>query len=326
VALFDSADDYVTSASVIPLWEEGKVAVGFRAGCQPAGWDALTRREAARAGAEGKRLLYVAATRARDWLVIPKPPHDARAGSFWRDLSSRLPAESDADVRIVDALTLPAGEVEEAGEDLRPLAQAAGGDATALRWDSERKELVELASHRPLTPVKVTALAEARGLPPASRGQGRGGAEFGSLVHRILELVPLDRPDQIAGIASALAPRFGLAHDVVEEAVADVRRTLASPLLERARRAGATFRELKVWFPEGEQLIEGVIDLVFEDDGGLVLVDYKTHSLSEAEALAHAERHKTQLQLYGRGLAQASGMRVKERLVLFTANGRAVPV
>jgi ATP-dependent helicase/nuclease subunit A len=72
--------------------------------------------------------------------------------------------------------------------------------------------------------------------------------------------------------------------------------------------------------------VAGVVDLVFEEDGQLVVVDYKTEAVGEADVLALAERHKEQLQLYGRGLAQASGQRVKQRLILFTAIGREVPV
>ena len=329
VALFDSADDYITSANVIPLWEEGKVAVGFRAGCQPAGWDALTRLEAARAGAEGKRLLYVAATRARDWLVIPKPPHDARAGSFWRDLSSRLPAESDADVRIVDAMTLPAAEVEEAGEDLRRLALASGGDAAALRWQAERDAVVAVAAKRPLPPVAVSRVAE-RGAPPAAVAtRSSGGRDFGSLVHGILQRVPWDgdSPALLAeGIARALAPSFGLGESDASRAAEAASRALALPVLERARRSPRVFRELPVWFAEGGELLEGVVDLVFEEDGALVVVDYKTDGIGPEQALLQAAHHAPQLQLYGRGLAQATGLRVKERLVLFTAIGEAIQV
>ena len=39
-----------------------------------------------------------------------------------------------------------------------------------------------------------------------------------------------------------------------------------------------------------------------------------------------AAHHAPQLQLYGRGLSQALGLPVRERLVLFTALGRTVPV
>ena len=39
-----------------------------------------------------------------------------------------------------------------------------------------------------------------------------------------------------------------------------------------------------------------------------------------------AAHHAPQLQLYGRGLATATGLRIRERLVLFTALGRTVQV
>ena len=69
------------------------------------------------------------------------------------------------------------------------------------------------------------------------------------------------------------------------------------------------------------------MDLVFEEDGaagGRGLQD-RPRSRDE-QALAQAAHHAPQLQLYGRGLAQAPGQPVKERLVLFTALGRAVAV
>jgi ATP-dependent helicase/nuclease subunit A len=38
VALYDSADEARTRPDAVPLWEEGRIAVGFRNGCQPPGW------------------------------------------------------------------------------------------------------------------------------------------------------------------------------------------------------------------------------------------------------------------------------------------------
>jgi ATP-dependent exoDNAse (exonuclease V) beta subunit len=57
-----------------------------------------------------------------------------------------------------------------------------------------------------------------------------------------------------------------------------------------------------------------------------VIVDYKTDQIAPEHAVAQAAHHAPQLQLYGRGLAQAAGLPVRERLVLFTALGRSVPV
>jgi ATP-dependent helicase/nuclease subunit A len=96
--------------------------------------------------------------------------------------------------------------------------------------------------------------------------------------------------------------------------------------VDRARRSPRAWRELSLWFPDGAHLVEGVVDLVFEEDGQLVVVDYKSDAIAEEQAIAQAAHHAPQLQLYGRGLAQAAATPVRERLVLFTALGRSVPV
>ena len=335
VALFDSADNARLSADTVPLFEEGRIAIGFRFGCQPPGWDVLAKREEGRAGAESRRLLYVACTRARDWLVIPKPPMDAHIGDFWKDLSGRLPAASDADVLVLDADTLPASDVPAQRADLWALAGAEGGDAVAARWEAERSARIEAAAERPFTPISATRLA-ARKAPPAAvhadlrRVAGEpGGRDFGSLVHRLLEWIPLDEPAPFAAaraMAAAIAPSYDLDADAARQAGETAAQALALPVMERARRARRAWRELPLAFPEEGHLVEGTVDLVFEEDGQLVIVDYKTDRILPEQALLQAAHHAPQLQLYGRGLAQATGLRVKERLVLFTALGLAVPV
>jgi len=326
IALYDTADDYRTPVDLVAQWTEGTIAVGFREGCQPPGWDVLSAKEKIRAYAEGRRLLYVACTRARDLLVIPTPPSDARVGSFWKDLIAMLPAQSDADVLVVQAGEPPSPDRDEKGGDLRELAEAGGGDATAARWERDRQELLEHGGHRPFVPVSVTKAA-LRQAPPGVTAEGStGGRDFGSLVHRILEWVPLDEPERVRGMAEALAPSFGLDAAEADRATTAAERALRLPVMQRARTATRLWRELPLWFPDGAELLEGVIDLVFEEDGGLVIVDYKTDGIAAEQALAQAAHHAPQLQLYGRGLAQALGLPVRERLVLFTSIGQVVAV
>jgi ATP-dependent helicase/nuclease subunit A len=335
VALFDSADNARLSADTVPLFEEGRIAIGFRFGCQPPGWDVLAKREEGKAWAESRRLLYVACTRARDFLVIPKPPMDARIGDFWKDLSGRLPAASDADVRILDADTLRAPDAPAQRTDLWSLAGAEGGDVVAARWEAERAARIEAAAERPFTPISATRLA-ARNAPPAAvhadlrRVAGEpGGRDFGSLVHRLLEWIPLDEPAPVEAaraMAAAIAPSYDLDADAARRAGDAAAQALALPVMERARRAPRAWRELPLAFPEEGNLVEGTVDLVFEEDGQLVIVDYKTDRIVPEQALLQAAHHAPQLQLYGRGLTQATGLRIKERLVLFTALGMAVPV
>jgi ATP-dependent helicase/nuclease subunit A len=326
VALYDTADDYRTPVDLVAQWEEGTIAVGFRDGCQPPGWDVLSAREKVRAGAEARRLLYVACTRARDILVVPSPPKDARVGAFWKDLIAQLPARSDADVRVVDAGDPPAAEREERGGELRELSEAGGGDAAGAHWDARRAELLESAGHRPFVPASVTRAALRQAPAAVTIAAAAGGRDFGSLVHRILEWVPLGEPERVRGMAEALAPSFGLDASAAGRAATAAERALALPVMQRARAATRVWRELPLWFPEGAELLEGVIDLVFEEDGALVIVDYKTDGIAAEQALAQAAHHAPQLQLYGRGLAQALGRPVRERLVLFTSVSQVVAV
>ncbi len=331
VALYDTADRAWFSADTVPVWEEGRIAIGFREGCQPEGWAALVQREKRKAWAENRRLLYVACTRARDLLVVPRPPVDAALGEFWRDLILKLPASSDADVRVVDAETVPVPEHSIQRSELWALAGAEGGDAVAARWETERREQIAEARQRPFAPISATRLAAQSAPPPAVHPGDGSGRDFGSLVHRLLEWVSFEetgesRGKAIRSMAVALAPAFGLDEEAAARAAAQVDGALGLPVMERARRAPRVWREMGVWFPDGEHLVEGKVDLVFEENGQLVVVDYKSDAITDEQALAQAAHHAPQLQLYGRGLAQALAMPVRERLVVFTALARSVPV
>jgi ATP-dependent helicase/nuclease subunit A len=330
VLLYDQAANLVTRADVIPLWEEKKVAVGFLEGFRPPGWKELADRDKARAWAEGRRLLYVACTRARDLLVVPRPPADARPGTFWRDLWPFLDASPPSDVVTVDAETLPVSAPLEGFDralDLGRLAVAEGGDAVAARWDGARERLLAAASERPFAPVAATRLVA--GTAPAAAASAAGGSRaLGRLVHRILEWIPFDLPasSRATAMAEALGPVFGLDAEAARRAADHVARALSLPVMERARGSSRVWRELPLWLPEDGRLIEGIVDLVFEEAGRLVVVDYKTDHVAEGDVLAQAAHHAPQLQIYGRGLTQATGLPVGERLVLFTALGRVVPV
>jgi ATP-dependent helicase/nuclease subunit A len=331
VALFDADDEARPTVDTVPLWTEHRIAIGFRGGCQPAGWSGLVQAEERKARAEARRLLYVACTRARDRLVVPRPPADAQAGGFWKELVTRLPARDDADVRTVDAGSIPVADVPGRGRELWALANAEGQDAIAARWEAERRELVARASERPYVPAPATRLAAAAETPSVLAPGTGAGRDFGSLVHRLLEWAPLDAPAEaraarLLAMAEALAPGFSLDAAAAARAAAQAEGALATPVLARARAATRLWRELRLWFPEGAHLVEGIVDLVFEEDGQLVVVDYKSDAITGEQAVAQAAHHAPQLQLYGRGIARAVGLPVRERLVLFTAIGRAVPV
>lgn len=106
------------------------------------------------------------------------------------------------------------------------------------------------------------------------------------------------------------------------------KRFFMSPLAERIFASDNVMREkkfaalfpAKFFYPEltGEAaeekiVVQGIADCVFVEDGKLVIVDYKTDTGVDAEALL--DRYSAQLEIYREELSQALGMPVKETLL-----------
>ena len=67
--------------------------------------------------------------------------------------------------------------------------------------------------------------------------------------------------------------------------------------------------------------VDGIIDLFFEEDGNIVLLDYKTDRIGEGGIKAIADRYKIQLDLYAVAIERATGKKVTEKLLyLFSAD------
>lgn len=77
---------------------------------------------------------------------------------------------------------------------------------------------------------------------------------------------------------------------------------------------GIPAKEIREGFPQEETvLVQGVIDVYFEEEDGLVLLDYKTDRVEEAEELR--ARYHIQMNLYARALEQITRKHVKEKLI-----------
>lgn len=95
--------------------------------------------------------------------------------------------------------------------------------------------------------------------------------------------------------------------------------------MQRAARAGKLYKEkpfvmgkpaarvLEQTDSEVMILIQGIMDAYFEEDGKLVLVDYKTDAVNSAKDLA--KRYQAQMDLYQEALSRAAGKEVKEKIL-----------
>jgi ATP-dependent exoDNAse (exonuclease V) beta subunit len=171
---------------------------------------------------------------------------------------------------------------------------------TATQWaaDAVRLGIDQAIADQPLE--GEIAIVEI----PGSAARPRG-ARFGSLVHAVLAAVPLDAaPDLVERAARTQARLLNAGDDEVRAGVEVVLAVLRHDLIARARASASVRRETPVsWVQRDGMMIEGVLDLAFEEDGATVVVDFKTdHELAAGET-----RYRAQLRQYLGAVSRVTG-------------------
>ena len=175
------------------------------------------------------------------------------------------------------------------------------------------------------------------------RKSGITGAERGTLYHRVMELIDPTLPATEAidalrnncllsdtendTIQSELVDRFlrsGLGQRFVSayregKAHRETPFIISLPVHEIDLYRGAALRD-----EETRVMLQGVIDLYFEEEDGLVLVDYKTDRVSDPRELS--ETYQSQIRYYEKALAMMTGKPVKEKWIYSFALGKEIAV
>lgn len=166
--------------------------------------------------------------------------------------------------------------------------------------------------------------------------QEKAGADVGDAYHHALE--KYDYLDPSSDFRTQLEQKLPEA----EVKLINPKRFqafLQSPLAARFRKAQAAdtlYREQHFMkqvpndylFPGSDSpepvILQGIIDAFFIEDGEIVLVDYKSDHVREAETLIG--RYRKQLELYAEALEKITGLRVKEKLIYSIILEQAIPV
>jgi ATP-dependent exoDNAse (exonuclease V) beta subunit len=300
----------------------GAQALGLRTD----GFEDGKTQDKAQSDLEDVRLLYVAATRARDHLVVSRHRGNKERNALVTEIDDFM--QDDADLwRQWEA---PPGRRVASRPEPGRLDTAADRDA----WISDRRSLIA-SSSRPgyVTPTGLKAPGAKREPLPKEESEsfdgepgrfGRGAAERGRAVHGVLQHIPL------TGWTSAdlerLATRMADDHGILAQA-AEVARfaqgvldtsTLKAASIAAAR--GRAWREVSVAASvDGDAgALEGQIDLLFEDDdGGLVIVDYKTDRVPGGDMAEAASPYLSQMGAYAWAVEKVTGRPVKRATLIF---------
>ena len=156
------------------------------------------------------------------------------------------------------------------------------------------------------------------------------GAARGTLYHTFMENLDFSKKEELQMQLEELVSCGKMSRDEASAVrLSDIRRFLKTKTgkgMEQAARAGKLHREQpfvlgvpaetiqKEWSGDETVLVQGIIDAWFEDeDGAIILVDYKTDHIADREKLA--ERYRGQLSYYAQALEQLTGRTVKTQVI-----------
>jgi len=215
-----------------------------------------------------------------------------------------------------------------------------------LNWEYAHQDAMRIPSKLSVTQVKQLKLRNLANLginpppltdlSPAHVSQGFTRAEVGTITHFVMQHLDLRDVGEQGAIDAQIArlvERELLRPE--EAAVVDSRKILnffRSPLGQRVLRADKVYREVpfNLACPACEilghltdcddaLLLQGTIDLYFEEDNDLVLVDYKTDLVTPQNKQSIITKYRVQLELYRLALERILGKHVKESYLYLLA-------
>ena len=304
---------------------------------------------------ERSRLLYVAMTRPRERLVVSFAERDRASKAPSDSLLAMLDEATGVNLAQAGpgAVRCDAGEMEvevvaeDAAAEERDGPPPAPPDADDWTWYEDlwrrRREDCEARRQTPLflTPTRLKAAGEAAeadpgqprpGGTPDAGGLGREAAlALGTLAHRVLEhwdfrteRVEEDLDEAVARHVPALP---ATEKQVVLRELKKIWTALArSEVYDELRSARVLGREMPFVMPWNGQVMEGVIDLVYERDGRLYVADYKTDQVADDDIGRIMNDYRHQAEIYTEAVRRGLDREVEAFRLILLRLGRAVDV
>jgi ATP-dependent helicase/nuclease subunit A len=302
---------------------------------------------AAREEAEQRRLLYVGMTRARDLLVLSggqttKPGHDTVLSLLGEAIADEVaPLTADQICIGTSRLTrvITPAAVASRRRRQEPLSMMAPGPALGPILIRRHARQVEWEQRR-MTPRRLTPSSLSGNRPEAISPRTVIGSDadlarlIGVCAHAVLEQWDFTRPrSEICTVIEQACRRYvtqdhpQLMTDVTKDLTALFESFLSSEPYRRLQRATVLGREVPFVMPLDEgQMMEGVIDLIYQLDDRIWIVDYKTDDVAAADVQTRVDRYRSQAESYSRAVASCLGLSSLSFQFIFLRPGVAVDV
>ncbi|MDC1229336.1 double-strand break repair helicase AddA [Octadecabacter sp.] len=267
---------------------------------------------------ERRRLLYVAMTRAENWLIVAAAGDDAKNEGSWH--TTILDAMSDLDSFDHSAPFGPIKRFNRWDWDAGPLTtvtQTTPRPTPSVTLADTLPDLVE----KPTT-LSPSDLGGAKILPDETHIDASDLAlAWGRMVHLLLEVLPQIDPENWHITASDLIknqPDAGLIPNQ-DELISETIKTLTAPDLAWVWQSGLVEVPISATLPSlNNQRIFGIIDRLIVTDTDVIAIDYKTNRAVPETADETPDGLVRQLGAYRDGLRQIYPTHRIRTLLLWT--------
>ena len=331
-------DSYIERDCMIPkghfLIKKYNYFGGGKVIAQPKKWKDYFQIETSYLEAEETRLLYVAATRAKNMLIVSSFGADYHNNKQnpWQTLLSKIKPEM--------ILNIP----EEKGT--RPHIRKESHDLVEYGAHRERvkqlKKKITFKNYIVRTASRQAEFSETE--LPLIPTIDKGGKNWGNAVHQILEYVVKEEAEDslLRAYIASILEKNSIALFRKDELYGIVQKFKNSDLYHRIKNALQSFTEvpfnlkivstdplyrelIPVAGREMEEdkkplLITGTIDLVFQEADGWVIVDYKTDCpVQEDDYVKLRKFYEIQISTYSRIWEKIGQEKVKESIIYFVS-------
>ena len=290
--------------------------------------------------------------------VLEESPKDSSYFTMTGRVICSIPGAKE-EIFNTDLLGLSKGRKRAAGRALQALAAGPGPVSPDIlsRLTFAYPYQAELAIKSKYSVSELAAASHGADVQPGAAGSTgtfsltepasfKAGSHFspaqvGTFTHKVLE--KMDFAQAAAGgelyMAGLIADMVSAEFITAEEAAAvDTEKLTAFACSELGCRIAASpvvCREKPfntIWNIGGsDTMVQGIIDCFFEEDGQLVLVDYKTTNVRTMDEFEYrkneiAQRYALQMKIYRHALETATGKKVKETNLYLTNIGQVIRI
>lgn len=304
---------WVSDPSSFVLRDEGKIVIPYGSGgfydTDP---EVLVALEQDREKCEEERLRYVAATRARDLLVLCVPAEKEE-----KTFNGKFAGSLKINPLVGDVKTYrKEGEVRRTRKATSNLLKVY--TETRQKQQLARERLVSLVEG--FTPrfvsVHDTMEADESLFKMRRKSYGKG---FGNVLHRIMQHYVAHVGFDVESIVDLWMEEESVPRRHRKELLAAFACLKRNKHVEEALAATARHVEWEFFVTQERKILAGVIDLVYRNrNGGWVIVDYKTDDVSDPERKRRLdELYRGQLKQYAGAFEKITGESVEETVLLY---------